>query len=116
AERLDFLSNIVWRMPMLGLDRYAMLRPTDHVPSLFVPDDSAAQRRLRITRDDGLCYSLLEWAMRESLAQGKEADVEARIKELESRGSDDVKLAQLVWDLTRGERIDFKAFSKVGKD
>src|SRR5690606_37528800 len=40
----------------------------------------------------------------------------ARIKELESRGSDDAKLAQLVWDLTRGERVDFKAFSKEGED
>jgi hypothetical protein len=116
AERLEFLNIIVWRAPMLGLHRYAMQCPTDRVPSLFASSGSAAQRRSQITRDDAICYSLLEWAMRDSLAQGKEAEVEARINELKSRGSDDAKLAQLIWDLTRGERVDFDAFSQEGKE
>src|SRR5690606_34848006 len=116
AERLEFLNNVIWRQPLLGLDRYATLRPTDHVPTLFVADEAAAKRRSRVIREDALCYSLLAWAMRESLLQGKEADVEARIEELESRGSDDAKLARLLWNLTRGERVDFQAFSKEGED
>lgn len=109
-ERGDLLNELVWEMPMLGLRQSGKLTPTQTIPTLFTSKlNKSDLPRQQLVGDEAITMSLLEWAMRDALQNGKEDDLRQRIKDKEEAGSDDSKLAKFVLQLAKNEPIDFAA-------
>lgn len=116
AERFELFNSLVWLMPQLGLQSGARMNGVEHVPALFerasaVPAQALVWRE--VARPNARSVSLLEWTMREGIALGKQAAIESEIAKLESAGSDDAKLAKLVFSLAQGKPMDLALVTKT---
>jgi hypothetical protein len=116
AERFELFNSLVWLMPQLGMASGARMHAVDRVPPLFtravdVPAEALVWREL--ARENARSVSLLEWTMREAIALNKQATIESEIAKLESGGSDDAKLARLVYSLAQGKPMDLALVTKT---
>jgi hypothetical protein len=118
AERFELLNSLVWLMPQLGLVRSARMNAADRVPALFAAGATVPSQALPwrdVARENARSVSLLEWTMREGVALGKQATIEAEIAKLEASGSDDAKLARLSYALAQGKPMDLALATKTDK-
>ena len=115
SERMSLLDAIVWKAPKLGIERNSRLIPTEDSPSVFsaaMVKSNKEEAYSRLAAPGAMSYSALGWVMIDSLAAGKEAEIEKRIAELEARQSDDAALARLVWNMIRNKPIDLQLLSE----
>ena len=117
GERQELLSDLAWNMPALGLSQCARMNVTERIPAAFAEQLLTSKQRTppsrQVAADGAAIISLLEWAMRDALAIGKEAEILDRIAQLEEKGSDDAKLARLVLGLAQDKPIDFSLLTKT---
>ena len=71
------------------------MQVTERIPEIFAAKLLKGKQPpwQQVTTADASSISLLEWAMRDSLAAGKQDDILARIAKLEAEDSDDANLA-----------------------
>lgn len=118
SERYELLKSLVWIMPELGLSRSARMNVTDSIPPVFLtsaPQGAAVPWR-EVAGANARSVSLLEWMMRDAIALGKQADVDNEIAKIEAKGSDDAKLARLVFGLAQDKPADLSLLTKTAAD
>ena len=120
SERCALLNDLVWNMPALGLTKAARMNVSDPIPEFFKQALLDAKQITppshQLAAPGARSVSLLEWAMRDALAQGQKADILARIDALEQQGSDDAKLARLVLGLAQDQPPDLSLLTTTADD
>jgi hypothetical protein len=115
AERYSILKSLVWQMPNLGMTRCSRLNSHEQVPQVFRPAGTVVPWR-DLASEQSCGASLLEWAMRDAIALGKQHEIESELKRLEDAGSDDARIAKAVYSLALNQRIDLNEFFEDAKD
>lgn len=116
AERFELFNDLVWNMPALGLADCARMKVSDRIPLAFVSQARGDQQTLRsgeVSAPQSNTISLLEWTMRDAVAVGKEDEILKRIAKIEADGSDDVRLARLMWGLAKHQTLDLSQLTKT---
>ncbi len=107
-ERYGIIKSLAWKLPNLGMTRSTRLRSNEQIPQVFQAAAGDVPWRL-IAGERARGASLLEWTMRDAIALGKQSEVEDEIKRLEGAGSDDARIARIVYRLAQDKPIDIAA-------
>lgn len=120
SERYELFNDLVWNMPELGLRRCARMNATDFTPQSFLtslrgPNPPAVPWR-QVVAENGRSVSLLEWTMRDAIALGKQSTILEHIAKLEAAGSDNARLARIVFGLAQDKPADLALLAKTADD